>query len=285
VRGSDFMLKRPTNVLHVAPQFQPIMRIVGLDAETIFTHPKVVAWRKLPDRENCTLDGEIDGEKFRLHIKRYFAAPGFRTPAEEEVEALRALQIEQIPTLTLVGWGMLKDRRSFVITADLAGYQAADKLIEAGRPFESLLEPTADLAAKLHKSGLHHRDLYLCHFFARADGAQDVRLIDAARVARLGGIFSRGRWIVKDLAQFWYSTTQLKGTLANASEVSDEQRERWLARYAQQRGIEVTPRLRKAIARKVRAIGKHDANLKQSQPTRNVSIPQSSTASSQDGPR
>jgi hypothetical protein len=73
------------------------------------------------------------------------------------------------------------------------------------------------------------------------------------------------RWIVKDLAQFWYSTQSLA--------VIDEQREQWLGRYASTRGIEVTPRLRSAIERKVRTIARHDERLKRIQPTRNVSIP------------
>src|SRR6185503_11861775 len=108
------------------------------------------------------------------------------------------------------GWGKLADGRSFFVTADLAGYRAADKLIDAGTPFENLLAPTADLAVKLHRAGLHHRDLYLCHFFARVtENAVDVRLIDTARVRRLGGFLTRGRWITKDLAQFWYSTISL----------------------------------------------------------------------------
>jgi len=138
--------------------------------------------------------------------------------------------------------------------------------IESGTPFEKLLEPTADLAGKLHRSGLHHRDLYLCHFFAKVDGNNiDVRLIDTARVKRLPGMFTRQRWIVKDLAQFFYSTQSLG--------VTDDQRTRWLNRYAQQRGLPSVDRLRRSIERKVRAIARHDAKLKAAQPTRNISIP------------
>ncbi len=61
----------------------------------------------------------------------------------------------------------------------------------------------------LHNGGLHHRDLYLCHFLGRRDEnpQADLRLIDAARVRPLPGPLTRRRWIVKDLAQFWYSTT------------------------------------------------------------------------------
>lgn len=264
------MLGQTKNLFRVLPEYQPLMRVLGIDAEAIFTHPQIKPWRTLPDRDNCTLDGEIDGKKIRLHIKRYHPARGMTTPAEDEEKAIRALQIEQIPTLQIVGWGKLTDRRSFIITQDLEGYRAADKLLESGGvTFDSILESTADLAAKLHKSGLHHRDLYLCHFFVRESDPKDVRLIDAARVQRLGGVFTRGRWINKDLAQFWYSTITARPT----TPITDEQRERWLQRYASSRGIELTDRLRRALRRKVATIGRHDANLKRDQPARNVSIP------------
>jgi hypothetical protein len=259
------MLAQPRDSFRVLPQYQPLMRVLGIDAEAIFTHPQIVAWRKLDDRENCTLDGEVDGRAVRLHIKRYFPARGFTTPAEDEVKAFDAMRMEQIPTAPLVGWGKLIDHRSFIITEDLEGYRDAEKAVAHGLPFASILQSTADVAAKLHQSGLHHRDLYLCHFFVRSTEPNDVRLIDIARVRRLGGFLTRQRWIVKDLAQFWYSTLALP--------VTDEQRAQWLRRYAEQRGIGETSRLRSAIERKVKWIARHDAKLKQSQPTRNVSIP------------
>lgn len=169
--------------------------------------------------------------------------------------------------MPLVGWGKLADGRSFVITEDLAGYRDAEKMVEAGTPFETLLGPTADLAAKLHKADLHHRDLYLCHFFAKVDGdGADVKLIDAARVARMNNFLTRWRWVIKDLSQFWYSTTTLPS-------ITDEQRERWLRRYAERREICWLPRLRAAIKAKSNAIARRDAKLRKTQPTRNVSIP------------
>jgi len=263
------MLEPSRSSLRVAPQYQPIFRELGIDAESVFRHPLIKPWRKLPDRENCTLDATLaDGRKIRWHVKRYEPALGFTTPAEDEVKGHQALAVEQIPTADLIAWGKLPDRRCFVIFQDLAGYDPADKLIESGRTtFEQLLLPTADLAAKLHQHDLHHRDLYLCHFFAKAEANLpfDVRLIDSARVKRLPGIFTRTRWIVKDLAQFWYSTTKLP--------VSDEQRTHWLDRYAQQRGMPSSATLRRKIERKVAWIGKHDERLKRAQPTRNISIP------------
>ena len=265
------MSDAPRNVFHVLPQYQPLMRIVGLDAEAVFDHPDIVAWRKLPDRENCTLDAQdADGRPIRLHVKRYLVPS---TGAADEVKAIELLRDARIPTVPLVGHGRVADGRSFVITADLAGYRDAEKIIAAGTAFETLLVPTADLAAKLHAAGLHHRDLYLCHFFAKVDGGEvDVKLIDAARVARLTNFVTRWRWVIKDLAQFWYSTTRLPS-------ITEDQRERWLWRYAEQREICWLPRLRAAIKAKSNAIARHDAKLKQSQPTRNVSIPTQDSAS------
>ena len=194
----------------------------------MFDHPLIRVWRTLDDRENCTLDAALqDGRAIRWHVKRYPASRG--TPAEEEVQGLRLLQDAQIPAPPLVAWGRTADGRSFVITEDLAGHQAADKLLAAGFPFDRLGDPLADLAAKLHKSGLHHRDLYLCHFFVKpTDAAIDAKLIDVARVKKLPLLLTRQRWIVKDLAQFWYSTLALP--------INDSQREAWLARYVEMRG-------------------------------------------------
>ena len=258
------MSQSSQNVFHVLPQYQSIMRRVGLDAEAVVDHPDIVAWRKLPDRENCTLDADIDGKKTRLHIKRYLVPS---PAAADEVKAIELLWSAGIPTVPLVGHGRLVDGRSFVITEDLAGFRDAEKMIASGTAFETLLEPTADLAARLHEAGLHHRDLYLCHFFAKvSDSGVDVKLIDAARVARMNNLLTRWRWVIKDLAQFWYSTTTLPG-------ISDEQRNRWLERYADQREICWLPRLRAAIKAKSNSIARHDAKLKKSQPNRGVSIP------------
>ena len=238
------------------------MRMLGLDAETVFEHPEIRCWRKLPDRENCTLDADLpDGRHVRLHVKRYTSAGTVRP----EVEGHQLLVQFGIPTAPLIGWGT-SGGRSFILFDDLTGYTPADKLVERGTPFEVLLEPTADLAAMLHKSGLHHRDLYLCHFMARVmDNEVELRLIDAARVKRLPGPLTRARWIVKDLAQFWYSTLKLP--------VTDDQRSRWLDRYASRAGVSAVP-LRCRIERKSSSIARHDARLHRDRPERDVSIPE-----------
>jgi hypothetical protein len=252
--------------LFVSASYQPLLRQLGIDADAVFDHRDITCWRKLPDRENCTLDADLpDFGHVRFHIKRYAASRAGTVPADGDVAGHRLLEAASIPTAPLVAHGNLRDGRSFVIFDDLAGYTPADKLIEKGTPFESLLEPTADLAAKLHHAGLHHRDLYLCHFMTKvADGVVDLKLIDTARVRQLPSLLAR-RWIVKDLAQFWYSTLRLP--------ISDAQRTRWLARYGAHCQIGNVASLQGRIERKARSIARHDARLHRDRPGRDVSIP------------
>jgi hypothetical protein len=252
--------------LHVSGGYQPLLREIGLDADAVFDHPDIACWRKLPDRENCTLDANLsDGRHIRWHIKRYFVVRGPTTPADGDVAGHRLLEAASIPTAPLVAHGNLRDGRSFVIFDDLTGYTPADKLVERGAPFERLLEPTADMAARLHIAGLHHRDLYLCHFMAKIEDASvDLKLIDAARVRYLPRWLGR-RWIVKDLAQFWYSTLKLK--------ITDQQRSAWLERYASRRKVDDAESLRPLIERKARSIERHDKRLHRHRPERDVSIP------------
>ena len=254
------------SIIRVAPQYQPILRELLIDADAIFDHPLIKPWRKLSDRENCTLDATLsDGRQIRWHIKRYAGSTAFMLPNKAEVAGFYALKMHDIPTAEMIGFGQMRNRRSFTIFEDLAGYAAADQLIPTAASFDRLLNPTADLAANLHGADLHHRDLYLCHFFVKLDNPADIRLIDTARVKRFSTPFFRTRWIVKDLAQFWYSTLSLP--------ITDAQRTAWLARYADRQKLDSTSKLRQKIERKVAWIAKHDALLRRQQPHRNVSIP------------
>jgi hypothetical protein len=267
------MSEQRRSIFRIAPQYQPVARLLGLDIDTIFTHPQVQVWRSIADRENGLLDFEDeDGRPRRWHVKRYTAVGGRGpTPAEVEVRGIELLAGRGIPTVPLVGWGVAGDGRSVVLIDDLADHRPSDKLLFGGMPYEPLLEPTADLAARLHSAGLHHRDLYLCHFFTKPPAAvgigapPDLRLIDCARVKPLPRLFRR-RWVVKDLAQYWYSSLRHE-------QITDADRLRWLNRYAQQAGVSDVDGLRRSILRKVAWIARHDARLNRAQPKRNVSIP------------
>jgi hypothetical protein len=253
-------------VIFIAEPYRDVFRQIGFSAQTIFTDPAIKPWRKLEDRENCTWDIAAPSGKIRLHVKR-FPVLSTAAPAGDEAEGYRLLSDRGISAPVVAAWGRLDDGRSFIATEDLAGFTPADKLIESGLPFERLLIPTAELTAKLHSAGLHHRDLYLCHFMARCEGSgpAELRLIDAARVRPLPGALTRRRWIVKDLSQFWFSTTQLP--------ITNFQRDQWLGRYCEQTACEKVESLKRSIQRKSEAIGAHDAKLRRRQPHRNISIP------------
>jgi hypothetical protein len=92
----------------------------------------------------------------------------------------------------------------------------------------------------------------------------DIRLIDTARVSPLPRLFPR-RWIIKDLAQFWYSTLSLPITPA--------QRDRWLHRYLQQHPAGAFESIKAKIERKAAWIARHDAKLNRREPNRHSGIP------------
>jgi hypothetical protein len=249
------------DVIQADPAYAPLFREIGLDAAGVFDDPRIVVWRSLPDRQNAMLDHvQADGSVVRLHIKRY--PPHAAAMATLELNGFKLLCENQIPCAPIIARGSRADAGSFIILPDLAGYTPADKLLAGGFDFDRLLDITADVAALLHNHRLHHRDLYLCHFMVRPEPL-DARLIDMARVAKLANPLTRRRWIVKDLAQFWYSTQSLP--------VTDAQRDAWLRRYCQRRKIDPM-QLIGAVRRKAAEIARHDVKLKKQQPLRNVSI-------------
>jgi hypothetical protein len=107
----------------------------------------------------------------------------------------------------------------------------------------------------------------LCHFMATSAtmGKIELALIDAARVKNLPPWPFRRRWIVKDLAQFWYSMLSLP--------ISETQQNAWLTAYAFECKIPDPTSLRRSIVAKSRVIAAHDVNLRRKQPGRNISIP------------
>lgn len=252
------------STFRVVPGHQAVFRELAIDSERVFGHPRIQPWRTLPDRENCTLVADLAGGRHIFwHIKRYAAVPG-KTPVEKEVAGITLLENAGIATVSVVGYGKLEDSRSFLILENLDGYTAGDRWIEQGRTINPFIDAVADLAARLHRAGLHHRDLYFCHFMLRSDPL-DVRLIDAARVQRLGRGPSRLRWIVKDLAQLWYSLP------------ADSPRQQIMDRYLRAMGwTGVRGKIVQAwVHAKARAIGRHDMRLRRKQPKRNISLPES----------
>lgn len=251
---------------NVEQPYAELLRAAGLtDAASVFESSQLRVWRDIPERQNCMLDIIRPGQPSRrLHVKRF--RPSRRDLAREEADGIALLRAAGIKTTPLVATGCLPDGRGFIITDDLAGFAPLDRLVSQGFPFEQALEPTVLLVSRLHEAQLRHRDLYLCHFLARVedDELRELALIDAARVTRLPRFFAN-RWIVKDLAQFRFSTTRLP--------IADEQRDRWFDRYAKLRRLDRPATLLAHVVRKTTWIARHDASLRQRQPGRDVSLP------------
>ncbi|MFN4242216.1 MAG: lipopolysaccharide kinase InaA family protein [Tepidisphaerales bacterium] len=263
----------------------------GLTPETVFTDPRVRVWRQLPERENAVF--ETGGQRY--HVKRYLRDG--RRQLTAELGGLRLLVEAGIPTIAAVSWGELTDGRAYLISRDLGpGWVSGQVHLRGGGRFADVAEVTATLAAKLHAKGLHHRDLYLCHFFVRpgvvarpgyGDAAGQAapppaRLIDVGRVRRLPGWRVPwpmgpavwGRWVVKDLAQFVYSLREFDVPAADAR--------LWLQRYEAaggRAGLWRDERLWRAVHRKAEAIARHDRRLQSRRPGRSVSIPEDWAAS------
>jgi heptose I phosphotransferase len=98
---------------------------------------------------------------------------------------------------------------SFGLTAEISG-ESLETLAERAGADPSEIPPWTErreiirqlalLVGHLHRNGLFHRDLYLCHVFLtrNADGRIVLRLIDLARM--LENPRRWRRWRIKDLA-------------------------------------------------------------------------------------
>jgi hypothetical protein len=241
--------------IHIEPAWIGLFREAGLATlDGWLSDPRVKVWRDIRERQNGIL--ELGGHRF--HVKR-LRPPGGRE-VEAEISGIRLLEAAGIPTVSAAAWGCNDQGAGVLVSVDLAGFCPADQLMAEGAGFGRFAEPTADLAARLHRSGLHHRDLYLCHFMFNDAG--ECRLIDAARVRRLPWL-TRRRWITKDLAQFRYSALE-----AGAKQLDLDE---WLGRWAAQMRASAAS-WHSAVARKSAAIARHDRSLARRSPERYRSL-------------
>jgi hypothetical protein len=96
------------------------------------------------------------------------------------------------------------EKRSFIITEKVPNAESLEKKLPAlfFRDRKKFIESLAAFVSKFHKTGFRHRDLYLCHIFC--DDAGKFTLIDLNRVFK--PMVLGGRFLVKDLAQLYYSS-------------------------------------------------------------------------------
>ncbi|MFH5805635.1 lipopolysaccharide core heptose(I) kinase RfaP [Alienimonas sp. DA493] len=177
-------------------------------------------------------DGDAGGVR-AFYIKRHgrdplseYVKPLFRLTkpvlgARPEWEAMLRFHAVGLPTMTPVAFGEtgpIGNRRSFVMTEALEDRERVDHWLNDRRGDRSpettarrraLVAEVARLARSLHAAGMHHQDLYLCHWLlppAAGSGPGEPgvpSIIDLGRV-RVHGTLPE-RWRVKDLAQLYYS--------------------------------------------------------------------------------
>ena len=127
-------------------------------------------------------------------------------------------------------WQGLFEKRSFIITQEIAGGEALERRLpacfvghqsrESIRARRRFIEQLADFARRFHATGLRHRDFYLSHIFLTDAG--ELYLIDLHRTFR--PLVFGGRYRVKDIAQLHYS--------APGEHISQTDRLRFYLRYA-----------------------------------------------------
>ena len=191
---------------------------------------------------------EMEGEVFRKYKKRitkrfqinrknyfikYHGPVGWKeifknllqikTPvigAQREYEALRHLSDNGINCPNIKGFGKKglnpANSSSFLITEELYETLSLEDFFLRGlyknltrKQKIILIENVAALVRTMHKSGLNHRDLYLCHIHIKDDldfTEPELHLIDLHRAQIRSEVPQR--WIVKDLGGFFHSCFQ-----------------------------------------------------------------------------
>ncbi len=130
--------------------------------------------------------------------------------AINELNAIKHLESIGVATMTAVagarhGWNPA-NVSSCVVTEELVDTLSLEEIVEQGllslERKRDVLPRVAATARKMHRSGMNHRDFYLCHFLLSRK-ENELFLIDLHR-AQIRKKTPQ-RWIVKDLAGLLFS--------------------------------------------------------------------------------
>jgi heptose I phosphotransferase len=219
--------------LEVNMAFLPLLESNGLATfKALMSHPgHEIAKCAIKERNTVRLDLETEtGEKRAFFLKRY-ASPTLedrlkaylklRCPASGARQEWHAMWIFLqlgLPGPIPVAWG--QDGESSLVLSE--GVSHVIRLSEwaeryLGVEFGSnpqvlsakrkIIEEIANIVGRMHSGGLHHQDLYLCHFLCGSEqNGLPLTLIDLQRVEQHKSL--PRRWQVKDLAQLRFSSAQ-----------------------------------------------------------------------------
>lgn len=143
--------------------------------------------------------------------------------AKNEWLAIKKLHSINVDTMQLLaygetGWNPAR-RKSFVVTAALENTisledYCADWLVTppVAKHKRLLIRRVAQMTRQLHRHGINHRDLYICHFLLNQSWRGDeqdlhLALIDLHRVQIRHK--TPPRWLIKDLGALWYSAMEI----------------------------------------------------------------------------
>lgn len=144
--------------------------------------------------------------------------------AEHEWLAIRRLTELGVDTMRAVAFGRRGSNparlESFIVTEELAPATSLEDYCRdwpaqppAPALKRALIARVAEMAGRMHRGGVNHRDCYICHFLlhtepAPAPGRLRLSLIDLHRAQVRDGPTPR-RWRDKDLAALHFSTLRI----------------------------------------------------------------------------
>ncbi|HDK37677.1 MAG TPA: lipopolysaccharide core heptose(I) kinase RfaP, partial [Thiolapillus brandeum] len=145
------------------------------------------------------------------------------TGAANEWRAIQRLQEIGVETMHLEAYGqegwIPARRKSFVVTRELENTNSLEDYCagwaQQPPPFaqkKRLIKRVAQMTRQLHRNGVNHRDLYICHFLLQQPWNGDdedlhLYLIDLHRV-QLRKAVPR-RWLVKDIGSLYFSAMDI----------------------------------------------------------------------------
>ncbi len=158
------------------------------------------------------------GIGFREYLKNLLQLKAPVTDAGQEYRALNHLKANGVATMTPAAYGCFGSipfaRTSFLITEELTNCISLEDFCRDWKndppPFRvkrALIRKLGTMAGKMHRSGLNHRDCYICHFLLRKGTEQtpdpELHVIDLHR-AQIRKAVPWHYW-VKDVAGLWFS--------------------------------------------------------------------------------
>lgn len=148
--------------------------------------------------------------------------------ASNEWLAINRLKTLGIDTLEAVGYGRRgwnpASRESFLVTRELSNTVSLEDIAAQwpARPpaagfRRAVIRRVAEIARCMHRHGINHRDLYICHFLldvsAGAPGGSPAAVNPRFYVVDLHRAQMRqqvpARWLVKDLASLYFSALDI----------------------------------------------------------------------------